>query len=177
MAIYARKEELALFLINKERERVGRDRQGGRRVGARGKIPSYNMEDWNGRRPAFNTSSTRIVEEFLTLDDLEVTDGDGKPLLWWCAARGLVSDRVATDVRLKSQYKQRWYGTLPLEKGERSLVVLQGLKLHDYFTGLNQNAVYQLSHERFTVCSAITCARFRSFSERCTAAHFSTHDL
>ena len=33
------------------------------------------------------------------------------------------------------------------------------------------------SFQKSTVCLAIPCARFRSFSERFTAAHFSTHDL
>ena len=116
------KEEIALFLINTERDRVRQGREGrcwqGGAGGGRGRVPSYNMENSRGWRPVFTTSSVRIVEEFLSLDDLDVADRDGRPLLWHCAERGCVSERVATDVKLAGQFSQRWNGTLPLEKGE-----------------------------------------------------------
>ena len=123
MACDRNREEIALFLISKERERVRQEREEGRgsqggAAGGRGSLPSYNMLDSHGWRPVFYTSSARIVEEFLTLHDLEVTAGDGEPLLWFCAGRGWVSERVATDAKLAGQYSQRWKGTLPLEAGE-----------------------------------------------------------
>ena len=140
MACVENKEEIALFLIQLERERVrqereeGRGRQGGA-GGGREALPSYNMtEKRYGNRPVFMSSSpdfwrkkptnnslsssARIVEELLTLDDLEVTDGDGTPLLWICAFWEWLNVRAATDARLAGQYSQRWQGTLPLERGE-----------------------------------------------------------
>ena len=78
------------------------------------------MERQYGTRPVFMTSSARIVEEFLTFADLEVTAGNGRPHLWNCASDGCVSKKVATDGRLLGQYGQRWNGTLPLERGERA---------------------------------------------------------
>ena len=109
------KEEIALFLIHTERDRV-KDEKG--RQGAGGSHPSYNMGDISGGSPVFMTSSARIREELLTLDDVELTNGSGKTLLWGCAYEGWVSERVATDVKLSGQYGQRWKGTLPLEIGD-----------------------------------------------------------
>ena len=44
--------------------------------------------------------------------------------------------------------------------------------------GVTHSTVVQEEGELWpTLCSAIPCARFRSFSERCTAARFSTHDF
>ena len=126
MACDKNREKIALFLIRTERERVRQEREegGGRQgEGGRGTLPSYNMKSRGGWRPVFRTSSARIVEEFLTLDDLEVTDGDGKPLLWMCAVNGWVSERVATDGKLASQYSQMYHATLPLEKGEHHWVL------------------------------------------------------
>ena len=123
MACWKNREEIAVFLIKREREwarqerEEGRGRQGGAGGGREG-LPSYNMEDSRGRRPVQLTRSARIVEELLTFVDLEVTDGNGRPLLWRCARWGWVTEIVARDVKLASQYGQRWNGTLPLEKGE-----------------------------------------------------------
>ena len=126
VANWENREEIAVFLINTERDRVrhereGRCRQGG---GARGKLPSYNMKNSFGRRPMFFTSSVRIMEEFITLHDLEVTVGNGMPLLWQCALKGTVSKSVATDGRLATQYSLRYEGTLPLEIGETTMGVV-----------------------------------------------------
>ena len=109
------KEEIALFLINTERDRV---RDEGGMHGAGESHPSYNMGDISGGCPVFRTSSARIREELLTLDDLKLTNGSGKMLLWGCAYEGWVSEKVATHVKLVGQYTQRWQGTLPLEIGE-----------------------------------------------------------
>ena len=116
------KDEIALCLIKEERERVistQEDAQPGRKR-RRGQqdTPSYNMRDINGYSPVFWTSSLTILEEMLKLDDLYVTDGIGRPLLWHCAERGYVSERVASDQKLAGQYGQRWRGSLPLEEGE-----------------------------------------------------------
>ena len=81
-------------------------------------MPSYNMKNRLGESAVFWTFSTRILEELLACDDLEVTAADGRPLLWRCAENRLVTERVATDAKLASQYGQRWEGTLPFEKGE-----------------------------------------------------------
>ena len=116
MACDEDKEEIALFLINTERDKF-KD-EGGGRQGAGVSQPSYNMRDISGGSPAFMTSSARIREELLTLDDLELTNWSGKTLLWKCAYEGWVSERVATDVKLSGQYGQRWKGTLPLEIGD-----------------------------------------------------------
>ena len=142
VACWKNREEIAIFLISKERERVrqereeGRGRQGGA-GGGRGTLPSYNMKSSFGTRPVFYTDSARIVEELLTFEDLEVTNGNGKPLLWRCAEWGIVTEIVARDVKLASQYSQRYDGTLPLEKGERALGVVQGMKLLYNFADLN----------------------------------------
>ena len=71
----------------------------------------------------FLTSSCRIVEEMVRLDDLQVTTRDGSPLLWHCAGRGCVTERVASDQRLVGQYGQRHHGRLPLEEGEHEHLV------------------------------------------------------
>ena len=113
MACYRKRDEIAVFLINAERNRV-REEEGGRQGAA-----SYNMESSLGHRPWFWTSSARIMEEMITLDDLEVTAESGCPLLWYCARYGLVSGRVATDAKLAEQYLTRWHATLPLEIGKR----------------------------------------------------------
>ena len=78
--------------------------------------PSYNMRDANGDTPVFqDNTSTRMVESYLKLDDLEVTNEKGKPLLWFCAKAGRISERIACDQRLRSQLGERWEGSLPIE--------------------------------------------------------------
>ena len=120
VACWKKRDEIALFLIHTERDRVREE--GGRwwycGGAGRHRQRSYNMEDSYGKRPAFWTKSTRVIEELLTLDDFEVTDGDGGPLLWRCARDGLVSERVAIDARLAGHYLQSWKGILPLEAGD-----------------------------------------------------------
>ena len=80
--------------------------------------PSYNARNKWGESPVFRTSSSRIVEMCLQFDDLAVTKEDGKPLLWYCAENGTLSEKVGEDVKLKGQYGTRWEGTLPFEIGE-----------------------------------------------------------
>ena len=72
--------------------------------------PSYNMKDSHGDSPVFvavEWNSTQLIERFLELDDLEVTCDNGKPLLWYCARWGRVSEKVARDVKLRGQMGQR----------------------------------------------------------------------
>ena len=80
------------------------------------------MRNGDGLSPVFLTKSSKIVEEMLKLDDLQVTRVDGTPLLWHCAMRGCVSERVASDQKLAGQYGQRWWGSLPLEEGEHGKI-------------------------------------------------------
>ena len=90
MACYLNRDEIALFLIREEQERVTKERQEvqdgqpGRR-GEEGQqqdeTPSYNMRDIFGRSPVFKTESSKIVEEMLKLPDLELEDGKGRQLL------------------------------------------------------------------------------------------------
>ena len=120
--------EIAFFLIEEERKRVctaqvqeqdglpGRDQRRGQHD-----TPSYNMTDKVGLSPVFSTESVNIVEAMLELHDLQVTKGDGEPLLWHCASTQCISERVASDLRLVRQYGQRWQGRLPLEEGEQRL--------------------------------------------------------
>ena len=89
------REEIALFLINEEKERVSaaegqqqlQQRQhaqpgrAGRRGGWREATPSYNMKSSTGWSPVFLTSSEKIVEEMVKLPDLELADGKGRQLL------------------------------------------------------------------------------------------------
>ena len=43
---------------------------------------------------------------------------DGQPLLWVCAERGIVSEKVAGDQRFREQLGMIHDGSLCLEKGE-----------------------------------------------------------
>ena len=104
------RDDIAIFLISEERDRVCNTDDP--------IYPTYNMRDYNGCTPVFKTSSERIVEELLKLDDLQLTDKDGMPLLWHCAKYGCVSEGVASDPKLVEQYGQRWWGRLSLEEGE-----------------------------------------------------------
>ena len=98
-------EDIVDFLIDQEKE-MGATLEG---------TPSYNMKDENGDTPVFqDNTSTRMVESYLKLDDLEVTNARGKPLLWFCAKAGRMSERIARDPRLRNQLGQRWEGSLPL---------------------------------------------------------------
>ena len=58
------------------------------------------------------------MELFLQFADLEVTNRQGKPLLWQCAERGLVTERVAADPKLRRHFGQKWKSRLPIEIGE-----------------------------------------------------------
>ena len=126
------KDKIALFLIKEEREWVSRTTEvkedvepGKERRGGQQDTPSYNTWDRWGRSPIFFTRSRKIVEEMLTLDDLVVTTRGGKPLLWHCASKGFVSERVANDQKLVEQYGQRSKGRLPLEQGEFETIVVK----------------------------------------------------
>ena len=89
------REEIALFLINEEKERVSaaegqqqlqqqqhaQPGRAGRRGGWREGTPSYNMRDYRELSPVFLTTSEKIVEEMVKLPDLELADGNGRQLL------------------------------------------------------------------------------------------------
>ena len=65
MACTAKRYEIALFLINIERDRVQKEKEEerkGRQVAAgRGSLPCYNMKNRGGRRPVFFTSYATIL--------------------------------------------------------------------------------------------------------------------
>ena len=105
--------------MEEERKRIQTDREQGRQGGT----PSYYMKTDIGWQPVFYTSSSKMVEVMLHLDDLEVTGGNGMSLLWLCAERGCVSETVAESLR--GQIGQRWLGTLPLEIGEHVMYSLK----------------------------------------------------
>ena len=93
----------------------------------------YNAETPAGRSPIFYTYSSGIVEELLKFDDLEVRAKDGLPLLIWCAERGIVTERIASDRKLRGQLGERWDGSLPLEHTLRidvnsSIAIVKGLE-------------------------------------------------
>ena len=86
MACINNRDEIALFLIREEQERVTKERQEGQdgQPGRRQQqdTPSYNMRSRDGRSPVFCTSSSKIVEEMVkSFPDLELEDGEGRQLL------------------------------------------------------------------------------------------------
>ena len=106
---------VARYIISLERDLINNNAGG---------VPSYNMDCFDGGTPTFSTESLEIVEDLLQFDDLEVTrddldDNDELPLLWRCAEKGIVSQKVAVDAKLRGQFCLRFWGTLPLEEGER----------------------------------------------------------
>ena len=114
------REDIAVFLIEEEKKRNKAEKEGGARVSLAAETPSYNMPDEDGLSPAFHTFSSRIMEMLLDFEDLEVVkERDGQPLLWVCAERGIVADKVAKDERLRGQLGLMHNGILSLEKGEQ----------------------------------------------------------
>ena len=112
----SRTSSIARFIISLERDRLNENE---RRVA---EVPSYNMRCNDGWTPVFGTVLAMLVEDLLQFDDLEVTrddldDLDELPLLWRCAEKGIVSRRVAMDAKLRGQFGQKFWGTLPLEEG------------------------------------------------------------
>ena len=101
----AKSEEIGAFLIKEERRRSEEGMTG---------TPSYNIQDKNGNSPAFISCSYKLIEMMLQFEDLQLLSGKGKTLLWRCAERNLVSEKVAW--RLRDQLGQRYVGPLPLEK-------------------------------------------------------------
>ena len=86
------------------------------------------MEDEDGLSPAYHTFSPRIMEMLLDFGDLKVIkERDGQPLLWLCAERAMVTEKVANDVRLKKQLQLTFDGSLSLEKGKQHC---DGLNYH-----------------------------------------------
>ena len=88
------RDEIALFLIREEQERVTKERQeeqdgqpGKKKKKRKGKgqqqdTPSFNMRSIGGRSPVFMTESSKIVEEMVkSFPDLELEDGRGNQLL------------------------------------------------------------------------------------------------
>ena len=114
------REDIAVFLIEEETKRNKAEKEGGVRGYIAAETPSYNMPDEDGLSPAFHTFSSRIMEMLLDFEDLEVVkERDGQPLLWVCAERGIVADKVAKDERLRGQLGLMHNGILSLEKGEQ----------------------------------------------------------
>ena len=118
---------IARFLISLERDRLNAKER------REAEVPSYNMRCAGGWSPVFGTSLKVLVEDLLQLDDLEVTrddldDLDELPLLWRCAEKGIVSRRVAMDAKLRGQFGQKFWGTLPLEEGKSILCVREQLR-------------------------------------------------
>ena len=60
------REEIIEFLIDQEREKISKG------VGGDPAYRSYNMKNRGGKSAVFCTRSTRVVEMFLDLNDLEV---------------------------------------------------------------------------------------------------------
>ena len=95
--------------------------------------------------PVFFTSkSPKIVELFLQFDDLEVTNRQGKPLLWQCAERGLVTERVAADPKLRGQFGQKWKSRLPIEIGESGV------------QNANQHSTERINKNQAELCNRFT---------------------
>ena len=109
-----------MYLIEEEKKQKEYDEQGECiRCSPASETPSYNMEDEDGLSPAYHTFSPRIMERLLDFNDLKVIkERDGQPLLWLCAERAMVTEKVANDVRLKQQLMLTFDGSLSLEKGE-----------------------------------------------------------
>ena len=113
------REKIAMFLIEEEKKRKKDEHEGCERCTLASETPSYNMEDEDGLSPAYHTFSSRIMEMLLDFYDLKVIkERDGQPLLWLCAERGIVTEKVANDVRLEKQLMLTFDGSLSLEKGE-----------------------------------------------------------
>ena len=83
------RDEIALFLIRKESERVAKERQEGQGGqpgrsggGQQQDTPSYNIRSRDGDTAVFWTESPKIVEEMVkSFPDLELEDEDGRQLL------------------------------------------------------------------------------------------------
>ena len=115
-ACFLGKEEVVEFLIEEEKKiiKIGKkDRRLKRTV-----MPSFNIQDKYGYNPVFWTESSKIVELMLQFECLRIEERNGKPLLWECAGKGIVSEKIALAEKLKRQLGQIYGGTLPLEKGE-----------------------------------------------------------
>ena len=96
--------------------------------------PSYNIENAEGRTP-LSYSRPGMLELLLQLEDIEeekiphlarmiechlgieVVDGRGRPLPWECVTKGLLTETIARDKKLRGQFGNIWAGTLPLEEG------------------------------------------------------------
>ena len=116
-----KQERIAEFLLEEEKKiKAEREEGGGMPDAFRDTpTPSYNMLDEKGASPAFWTSSSKIMEMMLQFDDLEVVRrNESQPLLWECARRGIVTEKIAMDERLRGQVAEVYLGTLPLEQGE-----------------------------------------------------------
>ena len=75
----------------------------------------YNKRDKYGDTPVFYAKSSAIVLQMLELDELLVTGNHGKPLLWWCEFRGILTEAIASHQKLREQLGVRWDGKLPIE--------------------------------------------------------------
>ena len=108
-----------MYLIEEEKKRKEDQQQECKSCSTASDTPSYNMGDEDGLSPAYHTFSPSIMEMLLDFDDLKVIkERDGQPLLWLCAERAMVTEKVANDTRLKKQLMLTFDGLLSLEKGE-----------------------------------------------------------
>ena len=80
----------------------------------RWEVPTYNMVDDFGCTPVFRTRSSRVVEFLLELHDIAVIDEDGNPLLYECIRRGMITDAIANNDKMKAQFGLRHQGSLPM---------------------------------------------------------------
>ena len=118
LACYNDKMEIAQFLLEEEK-RLQRVPTCKRSVHF-GEIPSYNIASTLGEMPAFvgYKKPASLVELFLEFEDLHVTNDAHETILWMCANRGIVTDKIIQDERVKAQIAQRFHGKLPIEEGE-----------------------------------------------------------
>ena len=68
------------------------------------------MVDDFGCTPVFRTRSSRVVEFLLELHDIALIDEDGNPLLYECIRRGMITDAIANNDKMKAQFGLRHQG-------------------------------------------------------------------
>ena len=133
LACYNDKTEIAQFLLEEEKRRKGAPTPVEQHAQV-GEIPSYNMATTLGERPAFvgRKKSASLVESFLEFDDLHVANDadDGETILWHCANRGIVSDKIVQDERVRAQIGSRVHGKLPIEEGVLSCFMIDCPSFH-----------------------------------------------
>ena len=118
LACYNDKTKIAQFLL--EEEKRHRRKQALNQVNF-GELPSYNMMTSLGEMPTFvgYKKPASLMELFLEFEDLHVTnEASGETIMWHCANRGIVSEKIAQDDRVRAQLGKRVHGKLPIEEGD-----------------------------------------------------------